>query len=74
MRDNELTKQLKTAMGYRGPENCCKACANYVPTDCSGSNSAKGEHCTLNPAIDVPVEQGGWCKFHKANAGVRGGA
>lgn len=58
-----VERELKEAMGYRGPNNCCKKCVYFVPTDCSGNHNAKNAHCKLNPAINLPVEEGGWCTF-----------
>lgn len=67
MRDTEVTTQLKSAMGYRGADKCCKTCRYYAPADQSGSPNAKDQHCILNPAIDIPVDSAGWCTFHDAN-------
>ena len=60
--DDSVIVKLKEAMAYSDPVARCKNCTHYVPTDCSGSHNAKSEHCTLNPAIDIPVSEGGFCK------------
>lgn len=51
---------LKAQMGYS--EETCRTCNFYVPTDCSGSMSAKNEHCTVANIIDIPVKETGHCK------------
>ncbi len=61
--DGLLLRQLKAAMGYRMPTHCCKNCTKFVPTDCSGDLQAKHAHCTLNPAVAIPVEEQGSCNF-----------
>ena len=64
--DNETLKNIKTAMEYRDGTECCKACKNFVPTDCSGNHNAKDAHCILSPAVEVPVDESGFCKFFMA--------
>lgn len=54
---------LKRQMEYS--EERCAKCKHYVEADCSGAAGASGEHCTLNPAISVPVSgQFGRCRFY----------
>lgn len=64
--DNDTLNKIKAAMGYRDGTQCCKACKNFVPTDCSGALNAKNAHCTLSPAIEVPVDESGFCKYFAA--------
>jgi hypothetical protein len=58
-----MIRGLLINMGYRGPERCCGTCRHYRECDMSGSHNAKGEHCTLNPAADIPVQAAGDCRF-----------
>jgi hypothetical protein len=58
MSDAALT-EIKKEMGYS--EDCCSKCLQYKPTDCSGSNSALMEHCSLN-AFPVFISANGHCK------------
>jgi len=62
--ETQLEIDLKARMGYKDAHVACAACKHYVPTDCSGSHNAKNQHCTLNPAVELPVQEHGWCKFH----------
>jgi hypothetical protein len=63
-----LEQSLLKSMEYIGPKECCATCLHYVPTDMSGNPSGQDEHCTLNPAIDLPIEAGGRCRFHQPKA------
>jgi hypothetical protein len=57
---------IKHSMGYSDPENRCRNCVSFMPDDCSGSQNAKLAHCKLNPAIDLPVQPEGFCRFFVA--------
>jgi len=62
--ETQLEIDLKAKMGYKDAHVSCSTCKCFVPIDCSGSHNAKNQHCTLNPAVDLPVQEHGWCKFH----------
>lgn len=60
-----IETQLKQLMEYKTPDTSCRHCKSFVDCDVSGSAAAKGSHCTLNPAVDLPVDPAGFCKFFK---------
>jgi hypothetical protein len=64
--DQDTIRQIKESMGYVEANVCCKYCVKFRPLDISGSPNAQPAHCTLNPAIDIPVSEGARCNhFYK---------
>ncbi len=55
--------ELMKLMEYVEPTVCCKNCRYFVPTDCSGKDGSKSRHCRFNPAVEMPVEEDGKCKY-----------
>lgn len=62
----ELYDLLLKQMGYIGAENRCGRCKHFVATDISGNTGAKSSHCTLNPAVELPVTDTGLCAHFKS--------
>ena len=59
MSEESVIDTIKDHMGFRDSSNRCKYCDYFVQTNMGGKHS----HCTLNPAIDVPVDEGCFCKY-----------
>lgn len=55
-----LERQLLERMGYAEGRKC-QNCTHFKEADMSGSPTAKGALCLLNPAIELPVQPGGVC-------------
>lgn len=68
--NEQIIEAVKQAMGYKDQHYSCRYCRHFVPTDCSGSTTAKNKHCKLNPAFDIPVHEDGVCRHHDSTGVV----
>jgi hypothetical protein len=58
--DEQASKTVLQAMGYRDGTRICRNCRFFVPCDQGGSLDALGAHCTRN-AFGLEVKPEGTC-------------
>jgi len=55
---------ILAVMGYQKPEIRCGTCGHYKGADLGGGGNALNEHCELNPAFHLPINELGRCDHH----------